>query len=161
MGSGPRPARVCVVVGGLDARPQAARLAQERPHVVVATPGRLADLIGTHTEVGDAFARVSALVLDEADRLLDGAARFEGPLTAICSVLPRKRQAMLFSATMSTSLPEMQGAVMRDAFVFTVSGFVVVGGERERGKREERERVFSREGGKRKETLAGLRLFYL
>ena len=109
----------------------AARLAQERPHVVVATPGRLADLVETHAEVADAFARVSALVLDEADRLLDGAAGFERPLTAICSRLPRRRQSMLFSATMSGSLVEMQGAVMSDAFVFTVRFFYTEKGARE------------------------------
>lgn len=132
LGSGPRPAGVCVVVGGLDARPQASRLASERPHVVVATPGRLADLVETHREVAAAFSKVSALVLDEADRLLDGDAGFEAPLTTICSALPaaKRRQTMLFSATMSTSLVEMQGAVMRDAFVFTVRG----GRERERGR---------------------------
>ena len=143
LGSGPRPAQVCVVVGGLDARPQAARLAQERPHVVVATPGRLADLVETHSEVADAFARVSALVLDEADRLLDGAAGFERPLTAICSRLPRGRQSMLVSATMSSSLVEMQGAVMRDAFVFTVSILMVDEGvERERKRKRRAKKNF-------------------
>ena len=93
-------------------RPQAARLAQERPHVVVATPGRLADLVETHSEVADAFARVSALVLDEADRLLDGAAGFERPLTAICSRLPRGRQSMLFSATMPEDIARLVHEMM-------------------------------------------------
>ena len=58
-----------VVVGGLDMRTQAQALAA-RPHVVVATPGRLRGLLAADAGLADGFARTRFLVLDEADRLL-------------------------------------------------------------------------------------------
>ena len=110
---------VAVVVGGLDARAHARALAA-RPHVVVATPGRLADLIGEHEDVAAAFSRAAALVLDEADRLL--APSFAGELAAIARALPPARQTLLFSATLTPSLVTMRGDVMRGAFTFEVRG---------------------------------------
>ena len=61
--------RTCVVVGGRDTVLQSKDL-DKRPHIVIATPGRLAD----HIENNSTFnlARVKYLVLDEADRLLEG-----------------------------------------------------------------------------------------
>ena len=121
---------VCVCVGGLDGRGQAAALAR-RPHVVVATPGRLADLMATHADVRPAFARTAALVLDEADRLLD--AGFEGELAAVASALPARRQTLLFSATMTESLVDMQKAVLRSAFTYRAyDGLAVAAGLDER-----------------------------
>lgn len=63
--------RVCVIVGGGDMTRQAAELGR-RPHVIVATPGRLADLLGTSGSLrgSQLLARARVLVLDEADRLL-------------------------------------------------------------------------------------------
>jgi ATP-dependent RNA helicase DDX49/DBP8 len=103
------PLGVCLVVGGLDPRPQALALAA-RPHIAVATPGRLAGLVGDHADVGSALARVAALVLDEADRLLD--AGFEGDLAAIAAALPPRRQTFLLSATMTDALVEMQAGLL-------------------------------------------------
>ena len=57
------------MVGGLDMRMQAQALAA-RPHVVVATPGRLRGLLEADAGLADGFARTRFLVLDEADRLL-------------------------------------------------------------------------------------------
>ena len=61
--------RTCVVVGGRDTHYQSKDL-DKRPHVVIATPGRLAD----HIENNSTFSldKVKYLVLDEADRLLEG-----------------------------------------------------------------------------------------
>ena len=56
----------------------------KRPHIVVATPGRLADLLENNTDVRAAFTRVAALVLDEADRLLEPS--FEDALRTILEV---------------------------------------------------------------------------
>ncbi|XP_054263607.1 probable ATP-dependent RNA helicase DDX49 isoform X2 [Macrosteles quadrilineatus] len=72
----------------------------KRPHVVIATPGRMAD----HIESCDTFslARIKFLVLDEADRLLNGA--FDEQLQTIFSCLPKQRQTLLFSATMTEAL---------------------------------------------------------
>ncbi|KAL2877709.1 putative RNA helicase [Colletotrichum sp. CLE4] len=103
--SAPQSLKIVLVTGGSDMRPQAIALAQ-RPHVVIATPGRLADHIRTSGEdTICGLRRVKYVVLDEADRLLDGS----GPGSMIpdveecLSVLPpsSKRQTLLFTATIT------------------------------------------------------------
>lgn len=75
--------RHLLVVGGLDQFGQATEL-QKRPHIVVATPGRLADMMNTAIELQQAFKRTAVLVLDEADRVLEHC--FEQPLRDIMKV---------------------------------------------------------------------------
>eukprot|EP00775_Hariotina_reticulata_P006637 gene6637-6864_t len=105
-----------VIIGGVDMRPQAQALAR-RPHIVVATPGRLAALIESDRSLADGFARVKFLVMDEADRLLD--ASFEADLRTLLAVLPTdNRQTLLFSATLTASLVKLQQASLEDAYVF-------------------------------------------
>ncbi len=70
-----------------------------RPHVVVATPGRLAELLSLGSL---SVSKLKWLVLDEADRLLS--LGFEEQLRVIVAACPAKRQTMLFSATMSPTL---------------------------------------------------------
>ena len=66
----PLPSLKChLVVGGVDQQEQASQLTSQRPHIIVATPGRLADLLDAH--VVD-LTRCRMCVLDEADRLLGG-----------------------------------------------------------------------------------------
>lgn len=77
--------RHLLVVGGLDQFAQATEL-RKRPHVVVATPGRLADMMNTAAELQQAFRRTAVLVLDEADRVLEHC--FEQPLRDIMQVTP-------------------------------------------------------------------------
>jgi len=91
--------REVVVTGGRDTVKQSQDL-DRRPHVVVATPGRLAD----HIENNSTFSlsKVKYLVLDEADRLLAGG--FDGQLSTIISNLPTVRQTLLFTATSSPSV---------------------------------------------------------
>lgn len=94
-----------MITGGSDMRPQATALAQ-RPHVVIATPGRLADHIRTSGEdTICGLRRVRMVVLDEADRLLaSGSAGSMLPDVEEClSVLPpaSKRQTLLFTATVT------------------------------------------------------------
>ena len=107
--------RVAVVVGGLDFQDQAKQLAK-RPHVVIATPGRLKAILDADAQLGKGFCRTSFLVLDEADRLLD--ASFEPDLETILSVLPETRQTLLFSATMTSALITLQTALLKDAHVY-------------------------------------------
>ncbi|KAK3127806.1 hypothetical protein QOZ80_7AG0578630 [Eleusine coracana subsp. coracana] len=93
--------RCLAAIGGFDSLAQAKGLAR-RPHVVVATPGRIATLIKNDPDLAKVFARTKFLVLDEADRVLD--ANFEEDLRVIFGCLPNKRQTFLFSATMSENL---------------------------------------------------------
>ncbi len=121
--------RAAVVVGGLDMAAQARALAR-RPHVVVATPGRLAGLLAAEPALGAGFRRAAFLVLDEADRLLDPT--FEPELAAILPLLPARRQTLLFTATMTRALGALQAAALRDAFYFEAAvGLAVPAGLRQ------------------------------
>ncbi len=92
--SEPRDLTHAVVIGGEDMATQVEALKQ-RPTFVLATPGRLVDLL----EAGAAaFPHLEGLVLDEADRMLDMG--FQPQLERILAALPRKRQTLLFSATL-------------------------------------------------------------
>jgi ATP-dependent RNA helicase RhlE len=84
-----------VIIGGLSMRAQDEAL-RAKPDVIVATPGRLVD----HLQQGKAdLSGIQILVLDEADRMLDMG--FKPQLTRILARLPKKRQTLLFSATMA------------------------------------------------------------
>jgi ATP-dependent RNA helicase DDX49/DBP8 len=100
--------RDTVIVGGRDMVQQGREL-EDRPHVVIATPGRLAD----HFQSCDTFhmKKIKYLVLDEADRLLDGS--FDEQLEIIFAKLPKERQTMLFTATVTDSLEKLREASMR------------------------------------------------
>jgi superfamily II DNA/RNA helicase len=89
----PRGLRVGAAHGGAPVATQAKRL--RGAHVVVATPGRLNDLVRRRLISLDA---IRMLVLDEADRMLDMG--FRPQVEAIVRVLPKRRQTMLFSATL-------------------------------------------------------------
>ncbi|KAK9817562.1 hypothetical protein WJX74_007759 [Apatococcus lobatus] len=107
--------KVAVVVGGLDMRTQSRQLA-ERPHIVISTPGRLLDLFESSTGLAKGFSKVRVLVMDEADRLLDAA--FAGQLRQLLPVLPTNRQTLLFSATLTPSLTQLQQVALKDAHHF-------------------------------------------
>jgi ATP-dependent RNA helicase RhlE len=94
------PLRAAVVFGGVNERPQIEAL-RSGVDMVVATPGRLLDLMGRR--LAD-FSGLNFLVLDEAERMLDMG--FLPDIRRIVRVLPHKRQTLLFSATLS---PEIEG----------------------------------------------------
>ncbi|KAH7162498.1 ATP-dependent RNA helicase DBP8 [Dactylonectria estremocensis] len=103
--SSPQGLKAILVTGGSDMRAQAIELAQ-RPHVVIATPGRLADHVRTSGEdTVCGLRRVRFVVLDEADRLLNGTGTGSMlPDVEEClSVLPpaTERQTLLFTATIT------------------------------------------------------------
>ena len=108
-------ARVAVVVGGMEVGEQARQLAT-RPHVVVATPGRLRDHFEHDPDAPRLFKRLRFLVLDEADRILDPG--FEKELQVILGPLPERRQTLLFSATMTQNLEALKRVALPDAFQF-------------------------------------------
>ena len=98
-----RGIRVATVYGGVAIRPQA-NLARDA-HVIVATPGRLQDLLDRRLVTLDA---VEILVLDEADRMLDMG--FKPQVDRIVKHLPRERQTMFFSATLDGEVGELARA---------------------------------------------------
>ncbi|CAH0475351.1 unnamed protein product [Peronospora belbahrii] len=106
--------RCAVIVGGVDMLKQSLVL-QQRPHIIVATPGRFRDHL-MRTEPPN-VSLVKYLVLDEADRLLD--VTFAKDLSFIFDKLPAKRQTLLFSATMTANLDRLeQTALSNNAFRF-------------------------------------------
>jgi ATP-dependent RNA helicase DDX49/DBP8 len=105
--------KVLLITGGTELRDQAIALAK-RPHVVIATPGRLADHINTSgEETIRGLRRVQTVVLDEADRLLaSGPGSMLPDVEACLAVLPPagQRQTCLFTATLTpevTALKQM------------------------------------------------------
>ena len=99
----PRGVEVATVYGGVPIHAQAKRA--RRAHVLVATPGRLNDLLERKAVSLDA---VRTLVLDEADRMLDMG--FKPQVDRIVRQLPRARQTMFFSATLDSSVGELARA---------------------------------------------------
>ncbi|KAG6861667.1 ribosomal RNA processing protein [Termitomyces sp. Mi166 len=97
--------RCAVIVGGMDLPTQAIALAK-RPHIVVATPGRLIDHL--ENTKGFSLRSIRFLVLDEADRLLD--MDFGPIIDKILKLIPRERTTYLFSATMTSKVAKLQRA---------------------------------------------------
>ncbi len=97
-----------VVFGGVKAKAQIATLRQG-VDVLVATPGRLLDL---ENQGALSLKRVEILVLDEADRMLDMG--FLRDIKKIMSLMPSKRQNLLFSATFSREIKELASGILRN-----------------------------------------------
>ncbi|KAF3089083.1 ribosomal RNA processing protein [Orbilia oligospora] len=95
--------KTCVIVGGMDMMPQAIALSK-RPHIIVATPGRLLDHL--ENTKGFSLRSLKYLVMDEADRLLD--LDFGPIIEKILKVLPPQRNTYLFSATMTDKVERLQ-----------------------------------------------------
>ena len=112
---------VCIpVYGGTNIDHQVRQL-RAGEDVVVCTPGRAKDML---TKQALHVSKVSMVVLDEADRMLDMG--FRKDLDFILSKMPRKRQTMLFSATMPDDVRELAVSKMMDPEEFLVSKDEVV-----------------------------------
>ncbi|HEY0686620.1 MAG TPA: DEAD/DEAH box helicase [Steroidobacter sp.] len=104
----PDAIKVAVVFGGVSINPQMMAL-RGSADVVVATPGRLLDLV-EHNALS--LQSVATLVLDEADRLLD--LGFADELAKVLSLLPERRQNLLFSATFPPAVNALAEILLRD-----------------------------------------------
>jgi ATP-dependent RNA helicase RhlE len=104
-----------VIFGGVSQNPQV-RALQRGLDILIATPGRLLDLIGQgHIDI----TKVEFFVLDEADRMLDMG--FIRDIQKVLKLLPQRRQNLLFSATMPTSISNLAGSFLNDAVMVDVS----------------------------------------
>ncbi|KAK4393391.1 DEAD-box ATP-dependent RNA helicase 10 [Sesamum angolense] len=101
--------KCAVLVGGVDQVQQSIALGK-RPHIVVATPGRLIDHL-SNTK-GFSLRTLKYLVLDEADRLLNE--DFEKAIDELLNVIPRDRRTYLFSATMTKKVKKLQRACLKN-----------------------------------------------
>jgi ATP-dependent RNA helicase RhlE len=102
------PVRTAVVFGGMSIRPQIQTLLRG-VHILVATPGRLVDLMKQgHVQLDD----VEVFILDEADRMLDMG--FIPDVKRIAAAVSKKRQTVLFSATMPKTVQGLADGLLRD-----------------------------------------------
>jgi ATP-dependent RNA helicase RhlE len=102
------PLRSTVVYGGIPMDPQIKAL-RGGIEILVATPGRLLDLVGQRVAN---LGQVEILVLDEADRMLDMG--FLPDIQKIIALLPARRQNLMFSATFSDDIRRLSGTILRD-----------------------------------------------
>ncbi|WPU66686.1 DEAD/DEAH box helicase [Peredibacter starrii] len=98
----------CAIFGGVEQEGQVKRL-QEGVQIVVATPGRLLDLVEQKLL---RLAKVESFVLDEADRMLDMG--FIDDINFILEKLTERKQTMLFSATMPAEIQKLASTILRD-----------------------------------------------
>ncbi|CAL9146749.1 unnamed protein product [Musa hybrid cultivar] len=94
--------RCCLVVGGLSTKVQEAAL-RSMPDIVVATPGRIIDHLRNSLSVG--LEDLAVVILDEADRLLE--LGFSAEIQELIRMCPKRRQTMLFSATMTEEVDKL------------------------------------------------------
>ena len=99
--------RTAVLIGGVPIGPQVGSI-RRNPHIIIATPGRLIDHLHQKTVN---LKNVNILILDEADRMLDMG--FLPQITEILRSVPRERQTMLFSATISPEIMDIASANMK------------------------------------------------
>ncbi len=99
--------KTVVLIGGVPIRPQISAL-RRNPNIIIATPGRLIDHLHQRTAN---LKDVNILVLDEADRMLDMG--FLPQIKEILKLVPKERQTMLFSATLSSQIMSIASANMK------------------------------------------------
>lgn len=109
--AGYAPIRIATVYGGVSAQSQRTAL-RGRPHIVVACPGRLLDLLEQGAVRLD---RIETLILDEADHMFDMG--FLPDVRRIISALPKVRQNLLFSATMPKEIRGLADQLLRNPLV--------------------------------------------
>ena len=103
-----QPPKIAVVFGGVSINPQMMAL-RGGADIVVATPGRLLDLVDQRAL---RLSQVQLLVLDEADRLLD--LGFADELQRTLALLPKQRQTLFFSATFPQEVEALAQSLLRD-----------------------------------------------
>lgn len=104
------PVKSLAVFGGVSINPQ--MIAMQNVDVLIATPGRLLELVASKAVH---LSEVDTLVLDEADKMLNQG--FEEEMDRILELLPRKRQNLLFSATLSEDLESINRVLLHDPVV--------------------------------------------
>jgi ATP-dependent RNA helicase DbpA len=134
--------KIVTLCGGAPFGPQVASL-EHGAHIVVGTPGRILKHLQKKTL---SLAYIHAVVLDEADRMLDMG--FHDDIAAILSVTPSRRQTLLFSATYPETIRQLSAAFQRDPIEVTVDA--------QHTDLKITQRFYEVDKGKRIKTLAAL-----
>lgn len=109
------PFKSAVIFGGVGINPQKALL-KKGVDIIIATPGRLLDLISQDSLD---LSKIEFLVLDEADRMLDMG--FINDIKKILAILPKQRQNLLFSATFSNEIKKLADGLLKSPLLVEVS----------------------------------------
>jgi len=109
----PERVKTIAVFGGVSINPQMIGL--QGVQVLIATPGRLLELVDSNAVH---LSEIDTLVLDEADKMLN--LGFQDEMKRIFALLPKKRQNLLFSATLSDRLADINQIILRDPVVIKV-----------------------------------------
>ncbi len=109
----PQPIKSLAVFGGVSINPQ--MMALQGVHVLVATPGRLLELVESNAVH---LSDIDTLVLDEADKMLN--LGFKEEMNRIFAFLPKKRQNLLFSATLSDDLNTINQILLNNPLVIKI-----------------------------------------
>ena len=109
----PQRIKTLAVYGGVAINPQ--MIALQGVNILVATPGRLLELVELHAVH---LSGIDTLVLDEADKMLN--LGFRDEMTRVFSLLPYKRQNLLFSATLSEDITNINQVLLRNPMVIKI-----------------------------------------
>lgn len=110
----PERVKTLAVYGGVSINPQ--MIAMRGVEILIATPGRLLDLVDSNAVH---LSEIKSLILDEADKMLN--LGFEEDMNRIFALLPKKRQNLLFSATLSNNLANIQKVLLNDPLVIDLA----------------------------------------
>jgi ATP-dependent RNA helicase RhlE len=108
-----QPVKTLAVYGGVSINPQ--MMALQGVNVLIATPGRLLDLLDSNAV---SLSTIETLILDEADKMLN--LGFKEDMDKIISLLPPERQNILFSATLSKDVQNIQRLLLKDPVVIKI-----------------------------------------
>ena len=111
----PERIKTMAIYGGVSINPQMIRL--QGTEVVIATPGRLLELIEARAVH---LSDVKILVLDEADKMLS--LGFQEEMTKLIALLPKQRQNLLFSATLNKEVDNIHAILLRHPVVIKIEG---------------------------------------
>lgn len=108
-----KPIKCMAAYGGVSINPQ--MIGMQGVHVLIATPGRLLDLVESKAVH---LSEIDSLVLDEADKMLN--LGFKEEMNKIFALLPKKRQNLLFSATLSDDLDTIKHVLLNDPLIIKI-----------------------------------------
>jgi ATP-dependent RNA helicase RhlE len=109
----PQPVKTLAVYGGVSINPQ--MMAMQGVNVLIATPGRLLELVDTNSVH---LSTIQTLVLDEADKMLN--LGFQEEVNKIIALLPEQRQNLLFSATLSADIQHIHQVLLHEPLIVQI-----------------------------------------
>ncbi len=108
-----KPIKCMAAYGGVSINPQ--MIEMQGVHILIATPGRLLDLVESKAVH---LSDIDSLILDEADKMLN--LGFKDEMNKIFDLLPKKRQNLLFSATLSDDLNNIKQVLLNDPLIIKI-----------------------------------------